>query len=120
LIIPQVVGGRLFIAWFCPLPVAFAWEKEWGLYQKGFLVRSLRIWANRITQLKGPEMDLWITKVLSLEKICQKKIYESARQTLESQDIIGMEEMILWLTDTELRLETAESKKSVNKAREVD
>jgi transposase InsO family protein len=60
--------------------------------------------ANRISQMDGPLMDIQITKFLFLRGL--PAAYESARQTLESQDV-SMEEMVLWLTEIELRMRSS-------------
>ena len=78
----------------------FKWEKN-EAHSIEEAAREIEYLANRIQQLNGPDMDIRITKFLFLRGL--PEAYESARQTLESQDV-SMEEMVLRLTEIEARI----------------
>jgi len=90
----------------------FRWEKNEAQSIEE-AAREIEYLANRISQLNGPKMDIRITKFLFLRGL--PETYESARQTLESQDMT-MEEMILRLTETESWMRSSEHEHA-NKAR---
>ena len=80
----------------------FKWKKnEAQLIEKAAC--EIEYLATQIHQLDGPDMDIQIIKFMFLRGLPEK--YESAHQTLESQDMT-MEEMILRLTEIESQLRT--------------
>jgi len=94
---------------YSTLTAAFASYFRWERNESHSIeeaAREIEYFANRIPQLKGPKMDMRITKFLFLRGLPGR--YESARQTLESQDL-SMEEMIMRLTEIEARLKKPES-----------